>query len=81
MAAFVVPSGIGVREGALVALLQYVMPLEVAVAVSLASRAWTVAIDGLLFIIAAACDRLVADPVGWSAISDGRTQTAAGLEE
>lgn len=48
--AFLVPAGLGVREGALVALLQFTMPVELAVLSAFASRIWTTVLDLLLFV-------------------------------
>ena len=41
----VTPAGIGVREGVTVAVLQLVMPLELAVLISLVARVWATVID------------------------------------
>lgn len=42
------PAGLGVREGILVGVLQLTMPLEVAILVSLAARAWATVVDLLV---------------------------------
>ena len=42
------PAGLGVREGVLVAVLQFTLPVEVAILVALAARVWTTVIDLLL---------------------------------
>ncbi len=46
--AFFVPVGIGVREGLLVAILQFFLPLSLATMVSLLSRVWFIALDCLI---------------------------------
>jgi uncharacterized membrane protein YbhN (UPF0104 family) len=45
------PSGIGVREGILLSLLSIVMPTEFALLVTVTSRLWDVALDGIFFAI------------------------------
>ena len=49
MLAIFAPSGIGVREGLLLALLSVVMPAEYALLVTITSRIWDVAMDGIFF--------------------------------
>lgn len=49
MLAIFAPSGIGVREGILLALLSVVMPAEYALLVTITSRIWDVAMDGIFF--------------------------------
>lgn len=49
MLAIFAPSGIGVREGILLALLSVVMPAEYALLVTVTSRLWDVAMDGIFF--------------------------------
>lgn len=51
MLAIFAPSGIGVREGILLALLSIVMPTEFALLVTVTSRLWDVALDGIFFAI------------------------------
>jgi uncharacterized membrane protein YbhN (UPF0104 family) len=50
MFAIFAPAGIGVREGFMVGLLQFTMPLEVAILVSLVARAWATIVDLLLVV-------------------------------
>jgi uncharacterized membrane protein YbhN (UPF0104 family) len=49
MLAIFAPSGIGVREGILLTLLSVVMPPEFALLVTVVSRLWDVAMDGIFF--------------------------------
>lgn len=49
MLAIFAPSGIGVREGILLGLLSIVMPTEFALLVTVTSRLWDVALDGIFF--------------------------------
>jgi uncharacterized membrane protein YbhN (UPF0104 family) len=51
MLAIFAPSGIGVREGILLGLLSIVMPTEFALLVTVTSRLWDVALDGIFFTI------------------------------
>ncbi len=51
MLAIFAPSGIGVREGILLGLLSIVMPTEFALLVTVTSRLWDVALDGIFFAI------------------------------
>lgn len=51
MLAIFAPSGIGVREGILLSLLSIVMPIEFAMLVTVTSRLWDVALDGIFFAI------------------------------
>lgn len=52
MIAVFAPSGIGVREGIQVLLLSLIMPTEFAVLIAVATRLWSILIDGLFFILA-----------------------------
>lgn len=45
------PSGIGVRDTTLLVLLSQIMPIEVALAVTVFSRLWSILIDILFFLI------------------------------
>lgn len=49
MLAIFAPSGIGVREGILLALLSIIMPTELALIVTVTSRLWDVTMDGIFF--------------------------------
>ena len=55
MLAIFAPSGIGVREGILLGLLSIVMPTEFALLVTVTSRLWDVALDGIFFAIGKLC--------------------------
>lgn len=48
MIVVIMPAGIGVREGVIVGLLQFTMPVELAVLVSLVARVWSTVVDLLL---------------------------------
>jgi hypothetical protein len=48
----IVPSGIGVRDGALLAMLTLVLPAEIAVALTVLSRLWSIVVDILFLGIA-----------------------------
>lgn len=50
--AIFVPGWLGVKEWIMVVLLQYFLPLEVAILISVLSRVWTVLVDGFVFLIA-----------------------------
>ncbi len=52
MATPLVPSGLGVRDGVQLVLLSIIMPKEIALAVTVASRLWSAAVD-LLFLVSA----------------------------
>lgn len=52
MATPFLPSGIGVRDGALLVLLAAVFPRDIALAITLVSRLWQVAVDILFFAVA-----------------------------
>lgn len=49
MLAIFVPSGIGVRDGIFLALMSLVMPTELALVATIASRLWNVALDVIFF--------------------------------
>ena len=49
MVAVFAPSGIGVREGIQLVLLSIIMPTEIALVVTIATRLWSVLVDGLFF--------------------------------
>lgn len=57
MAALFVPSGLGVREGVQLVLLSSIMPKEMALIVTVASRLWSAAVDVLFYGIAASWRR------------------------
>jgi uncharacterized membrane protein YbhN (UPF0104 family) len=52
MLAVFAPSGLGVREGILLTLLSIIMPTELALVVTVASRLWDIAMDGIFFVTA-----------------------------
>lgn len=52
MATPFLPSGIGVRDGALLVLLAAVFPRDIALAITVVSRIWQVAVDVLFFAVA-----------------------------
>lgn len=56
------PSGIGVREGLLVALLAPVVSLDYAIVLSVTSRLWSAGVDILFYFISATLDRLSSKP-------------------
>jgi uncharacterized membrane protein YbhN (UPF0104 family) len=53
MATPILPSGIGVRDGVLLLLLTFVLPSEIAVALTVLSRLWSVIVDLLFYLLAA----------------------------
>jgi hypothetical protein len=55
------PAGIGVREGVIVGILQFTMPVELAVLVSLVARVWATVVDVLLLSAAFAYDHVSGD--------------------
>ncbi|EIC21285.1 lysylphosphatidylglycerol synthase domain-containing protein [Thiorhodovibrio frisius] len=63
MATPLLPSGIGVREGVLFALLAVIFPLEIALSLTVVGRLWSAAIDLLFFLVASAAQKFVASPV------------------
>lgn len=67
MATPLLPSGIGVRDGVQLVLLSLIMPTEIALAVTVASRLWSALVD-LVFLAAAIVARRVWIRVG----ADGR---------
>jgi uncharacterized membrane protein YbhN (UPF0104 family) len=52
MATPLVPSGLGVREGVQLVLLSVIMPKEIALVITVASRLWSAAVDVLFYICA-----------------------------
>ena len=50
--AFITPGGLGVREGVLVCLLGFIMPVPLAIIFSIASRIWITAFEGIAALIA-----------------------------
>jgi uncharacterized membrane protein YbhN (UPF0104 family) len=48
MVSILTPAGIGVREGVIVGVLQFTMPFELAVLISLVARIWATVVDLLL---------------------------------
>jgi hypothetical protein len=48
MVSVITPAGLGVREGVITAVLQFVMPVELAVLVSIVARVWATAVDAAL---------------------------------
>jgi uncharacterized membrane protein YbhN (UPF0104 family) len=58
MVAFFAPSGLGVREGIQIALFSLIMPTEIALAVTVATRLWIVGVDFVFF----GLTRLLAGP-------------------
>ncbi|MEX0785888.1 MAG: lysylphosphatidylglycerol synthase domain-containing protein [Dehalococcoidia bacterium] len=71
------PAGLGVREGFLVGLLQFTMPVELAIVVSLAARGWATAVDLLAVGVCFASDHLSGDRVLTGAVF-GRGTSDAG---
>lgn len=57
MLAIAVPSGLGVRDGIQLILLGVIMPPEIALAITVAARLWSLLIDVLFFVIAAVLHR------------------------
>ncbi|HEY0965198.1 MAG TPA: lysylphosphatidylglycerol synthase domain-containing protein [Candidatus Saccharimonadales bacterium] len=53
MATPFVPSGIGVRDGVQLVLLSLILPKEIALIITIASRLWSAAVDVLFYLIAA----------------------------
>ncbi len=70
------PAGLGVREGVIVAVLQTTMPVELAVAISIAARFWATAIDLLLIGGCFVYDQLSGERMLINAIR-GRGETVA----
>ena len=52
MLAVVIPGGLGVREGVLGLLLAQVMPGELALLIVVITRVWSIAVDGIFFLLA-----------------------------
>lgn len=57
MATPFVPSGLGVREGVQLVLLSVILPKEIALVITIASRLWSAAIDVVFYVIAAAAKK------------------------
>lgn len=51
MLAIFTPSGLGVREGIMLALLAVILPPEIALVIVVATRLWEVVMDGMFFIV------------------------------
>jgi uncharacterized membrane protein YbhN (UPF0104 family) len=73
-----VPAGIGVREGLLVSLLQFTMPVELAIMVSLVARVWATAVDLLLVGGSVVHDQISGDRIIWTAFSGRERADASG---
>jgi uncharacterized membrane protein YbhN (UPF0104 family) len=54
MLAVFAPGGLGVREGVLALLLVLVVPAEIALVIVVVTRIWSVAVDGVFFVVAGA---------------------------
>jgi len=48
MLAVFAPNGLGVREGVLAVMLASIMPMEIAILLSVLSRVWTLVLDGVI---------------------------------
>ena len=72
------PAGLGVREGVLVAVLQFTMPVEVAILVALAARGWATVIDLLLVGGCFAVDYASGDRILFAALRGQRSAEAGG---
>lgn len=59
MITIISPSGIGVKEAVLTLLLSTQLPLEIAIAISVASRLWTITSDVLLYLIFLFCSKFM----------------------
>lgn len=60
MATPLVPSGLGVRDGAQLILLSLIFPKEVALAITVVSRLWSAVVDVLFYVIATAHHKITA---------------------
>lgn len=60
MAAIFVPSGLGVREGVQLVLLSLIVPREIALVITVASRLWSAAVDVIFYVSTEILGRLVA---------------------
>lgn len=72
------PAGLGVREGVLVAVLQFTMPVEVAILVALAARVWATVIDLLLVGGCFAVDYASGDRILFAALRGRRSAELSG---
>lgn len=61
MLAIFTPSGLGVREGIMLALLTVILPPEVALVIVVATRLWEVVMDGLFFIVSLTLQKISAN--------------------
>lgn len=61
MLAIGVPSGIGVRDGAILVLLSVIMPKEIALVVTVSSRLWSSLSDVIFFAVASTAHRIFRD--------------------
>jgi glycosyltransferase 2 family protein len=59
MLAFFAPSGLGVREGIQLALLSLIIPTEIALVITIATRLWSVLVDFIFFGLAKIIQRIV----------------------
>ena len=78
MATPLVPSGLGVRDGVQLLLLAIIMPKEIALAVTVASRLWSAAVD-VLFLVSAQGLHVVHRR--WFASVPTTDQTSAGVDD
>lgn len=62
MATPLLPSGVGVRDGVLLALLTVVLPAEIAVTLTVLSRLWSAVVDILFYIVATGAPGIVQQP-------------------
>jgi len=74
------PAGLGVREGVLVAILQTTMPLELAIFVSVAARAWATVIDVVLVGGCFAYDYFSGERLLLSALRGPAAEDPAGVD-
>ena len=78
MVMLIAPAGIGVREGFLVGVLQFTMPVELAILISLVARAWATALDVLVVGGAFAFDYVSGERMLFAAFSGRRRMEAVG---
>lgn len=72
------PAGIGVREGVLVGVLQFTMPIELAILISLVARAWATIVDLLLVVGCFAYDYISGDRILGAALRGARGAEVGG---
>ena len=72
------PAGLGVREGFLVALLQFTMPLELAILIALITRAWATVLDLLALAGCFVYDYRSKERLLFAALSGRRNAERAG---